>query len=93
MPLCLILNSHKEELHTQLFNNTLGCTEGKRARDSNTLKDAYKNMEVDGVSRQEILEHLEQVPAPYFSHSGKEVALHVDMIHRFLQKLLKNQFR
>ena len=80
-------NSHKEELHTQLFNNTLAVLEGKRARkDPNTLKDAYKNMEVDGVSRQEILEHLEQVPVRYFSHSGKEeVALHVDMIHRFLQ--------
>ena len=78
-------NSHKEELHTQLFNNTLAVLEGKRARkDPNTLKDAYKNLTVEGVTRDEILNHLEQVPVRYFSHSGKEeVALHIDMVHRY----------
>ena len=41
-------------------------------------------MEVEGVSKEEILQHLEQVPVRYFSHTGKEeVALHVDMVHRF----------
>ena len=79
-------NSHKEELHTQLFTNTLSVLEGKRARkDPNTLKDAYKNLKVEGVSKEEVLEHLEQVPIRYFSHTGKEeVSLHVDMIHRFV---------
>ena len=78
-------NSHKEELHTQLFNNTLAVLEGKRAlKDPNKLKDAYKNMDIEGVSKEEIMDHLEQVPVRYFSHSGKEeVALHVDMIHRY----------
>ena len=79
-------NSHKEELHTQLFTNTLSVLEGKRARkDPNTLKDAYKNLKVEGVSKEEVLEHLEKVPIRYFSHTGKEeVSLHVDMIHRYL---------
>lgn len=80
-------NSHKEELHTQLFTNTLSVLEGKRARkDPNTLKDAYKNLKVEGVTQEEVLEHLEQVPIRYFSHTGKEeVTLHVDMIHRYLE--------
>ena len=78
-------NSHKEELHTQLFNNTLDVLEGKRAlKDPDKLKDAYKNLDIEGVSKEEIMDHLEQVPVRYFSHSGKEeVALHVDMIHRY----------
>lgn len=80
-------NSHKEELHTQLFTNTLSVLEGKRARkDPNTLKDVYKNLKVEGVTQGEVLEHLEQVPIRYFSHTGKEeVTLHVDMIHRYLE--------
>ena len=78
-------NAHKEELHTHLFSNTLAVLEGKRAlKDPNTLKDAYKNMEIDGVSKEEILDHLEQVPIRYFAHTGKEeVTLHVEMVHRF----------
>ncbi len=78
-------NDHKEELHTQLFTNTLAVLEGKHARkDPSTLKNAYKDMQVEGVSKEEILHHLEQVPVRYFSHTGKEeVALHVDMVHRF----------
>ena len=78
-------NAHKEELHTHLFSNTLAVLEGKRAlKDPNTLKDAYKNMEIDGVSKEEILDHLEQVPIRYFAHTGKEeVSLHVEMVHRY----------
>ena len=80
-------NDHKEELHTQLFTNTLAVLEGKHARkDPSTLKNAYKEMQVEGVSKEEILHHLEQVPIRYFSHTGKEeVALHVGMVHRFGQ--------
>ena len=78
-------NEHKEELHTQLFTNTLSVLEGKHARkDPNTLKDAYRDLEIEGVSKEEILDHLEQVPVRYFSHAGKEeVSLHVKMVHRF----------
>jgi len=85
-------NSHKEELHTQLFTNTLSVLEGKRARkDPNTLKDAYKDLKVEGVTQEEVLEHLEQVPIRYFSHTGKEeVTLHVDMIHRYLESGTEN---
>ena len=80
-------NDHKEELHTQLFTNTLAVLEGKHARkDPSSLKDAYKDMKVKGVTKEEIHQHLEQVPVRYFSHTGKEeVALHVDMVHRFQQ--------
>ncbi|MEC9122831.1 MAG: HD domain-containing protein, partial [Verrucomicrobiota bacterium] len=78
-------NDHKEELHTQLFSNTLSVLEGKHARkDPSTLKNAYKDMQVEGVSKEEILNHLEQVPVRYFSHAGQEeIALHVDMVQRF----------
>ncbi len=78
-------NDHKEELHTQLFSNTMSVLEGKHARkDPSTLKNAYKDMQVEGVSKEEILNHLEQVPVRYFSHAGKEeIALHVDMVQRF----------
>ena len=78
-------NDHKEELHTQLFINTLNVLEGKHARkDPSVLKNAYTEIEVDGVSNEELIYHLEQVPERYFSHAGKEeVALHVDMVHRF----------
>jgi len=80
-------NDHKEELHTQLFTNTLAVLEGKHARkDPSTLKNAYKDMQVEGVSKEEILHHLEQVPVRYFSHTGKEeVALHVEMVYRLGQ--------
>ena len=78
-------NDHKEELHTQLFINTLNVLEGKHARkDPSVLKNAYTEIEVDGVPNEELIYHLEQVPERYFSHAGKEeVALHVDMVHRF----------
>ena len=78
-------NSHKEELHTQLYNNTLSVLEGKRSlKDPNTLKNAYKDLRVEGIRKDEILHHLEQVPTRYFSHTGKEeIALHIDMVHRF----------
>ena len=77
-------NAHKEELHTQLFTNTLAVLEGKRARkDPSILKDAYRNIEINGVPKEEILNHLELVPIRYFSHSGKEeVTLHVEMVYR-----------
>ena len=78
-------NSHKEELHTQLFTNTLAVLEGKGLEKIQThSKDAYKNLDVDGISKQEILDHLEQVPVRYFSHTGKEeVSLHVNMVHQY----------
>ena len=78
-------NDHKEELHSHLFTNTLAVLEGKRAlKDPNTLKDAYKSMVVDGVPKDEIMNHLEQVPIRYFAHTGREeVALHVEMVHRY----------
>ena len=81
-------NDHKEELHTQLFTNTLNVLEGKHARkDPSVLKNAYTEIEVEGVSKDELIEHLEKVPERYFSHTSKEeVALHVDMIHRFNAK-------
>ena len=78
-------NDHKEELHTQLFTNTLAVLEGKHARkDPSALKNAYRDMEVEGVSKDEILRHLDQVPVRYFSHTGREdVALHVEMVNKF----------
>ena len=79
-------NDHKEELHTQLFNNTLSVLEGKHARkDANELKNDYNEINIQGVPNQILQEHLELVPERYFSHTSKEeVALHVDMVHRFL---------
>jgi len=78
-------NSHKEELHTQLFTNTMKVLEGKRARkDPNELRESFKDLEVSGVSRESILEHLDQVPVRYFSHTGREeVALHIDMVQKY----------
>ena len=79
-------NDHKEELHTQLFNNTLSVLEGKHARkDATELKNDYNEINIEGVPNQILEEHLELVPERYFSHTSKEeVALHVDMVHRFL---------
>jgi len=78
-------NSHKEELHTQLFTNTMKVLEGKRARkDPNELRESFKDLEVSGVPRESILEHLDQVPVRYFSHTGREeVALHIDMVQKY----------
>ncbi|MDA8991290.1 [protein-PII] uridylyltransferase [Opitutales bacterium] len=79
-------NSHKEELHTQLFSNTIAVIEGKRApMDPESIKDSYMDIEIDGVSKTDLRKHLDQVPMRYFSHSGREeVTLHVDMVNRFL---------
>ena len=56
-------NSHKEELHTHLFTNTLKVLEGKRARkDPNEMRDSFKDLVVEGVSHEAIIQHLEQVP-------------------------------
>ena len=78
-------NSHKEELHTHLFSNTLKVLDGKRARkDPSELRDSFKDLEVHGVSKESILEHLDQVPVRYFSHTGREeVALHIDMVDQY----------
>jgi len=78
-------NSHKEELHTHLFSNTLKVLDGKRARkDPSELRDSFKDLEVRGVSKESILEHLDQVPVRYFSHTGREeVALHIDMVDQY----------
>ena len=81
-------NSHKEELHTHLFTNTLKVLEGKRARkDPNELRDSFKDLEVKGVSREAILQHLDQVPVRYFSHTGREeVSLHINLIEKYRNK-------
>ena len=78
-------NSHKEELHTHLFTNTMKVLEGKRARKNpDELRDSFKDLEVSGVPRESILEHLDQVPVRYFSHTGREeVALHIDMVQKY----------
>ena len=81
-------NDHKEELHTQLFTNTLNVLEGKHARkDPSTLKNAYLAIQVEENLKDELKLHLENVPERYFSHTSKEeVALHVDMVNRFKDK-------
>lgn len=81
-------NSHKEELHTHLFTNTMKVLEGKRARKNpDELRDSFKDLEVKGVPKESILEHLDQVPVRYFSHTGREeVALHIDMVQRYVNK-------
>ena len=86
-------NSHKEELHTHLFTNTMRVLEGKRARkDPNELRDSFKNLEVKGVSKESILEHLDQVPVRYFSHTGREeVALHIGMVEEYCNKGKPNE--
>lgn len=78
-------NSHKEELHTHLFTNTMKVLKGKRARKNpDELRDSFKDLEIKGVSKESILEHLDQVPVRYFSHTGREeVSLHIDMVHRY----------
>ena len=85
-------NSHKEELHTHLFTNTMRVLEGKRARkDPNELRDSFKNLDVKGVSKESILEHLDQVPVRYFSHTGREeVALHIGMVEAYYRKKKAN---
>ena len=85
-------NSHKEELHTHLFTNTMRVLEGKRARkDPNELRDSFKNLDVKGVSKESILEHLDQVPVRYFSHTGREeVALHIGMVEAYYRKKKPN---
>ena len=79
-------NAHKEELHTQLFTNTIAVLEGKRAPlDPETIKDSYMDLEIEGVSQTQLRKHLDQVPIRYFSHSGREeVALHLSMLNKFL---------
>ena len=81
-------NDHKEELHTQLFTNTLNVLEGKHARkDPSKLKNAYLAIQVKENLKDELKQHLENVPERYFSHTSKEeVALHVDMVNRFKDK-------
>ena len=81
-------NSHKEELHTHLYSNTLKVLDGKRARkDPSELRDSFKDLEVEGVSKESILEHLDQVPVRYFSHTGREeVALHISMVDQYAKK-------
>ncbi len=81
-------NSHKEELHTQLYTNTMKVLEGQRARkDPNELRDSFKDLTVQGITKESILEHLEKVPLRYFSHTGREeVALHIDMVEKFSNK-------
>ena len=45
-------NSHKEELHNQLFSNTLSVLKGKRApMDPKSLKASYMDLEIEGVSK------------------------------------------
>ncbi len=78
-------SSHKEELHTQLFTNTIRVLEGKRARkDPNEIRDSFKDLEVDGVSKETLLDHLDRVPLRYFAHTGREeVSLHVQMVDKY----------
>lgn len=81
-------NSHKEELHTQLYSNTISVLEGKRApMDPEVIKDSYMDLALEGITQKELREHLDQVPLRYFSHSGREeVALHVKMVKAYLGK-------
>ena len=82
-------NAHKEELHTQLYTNTIAVLEGKRApMDPEAIKNSYMDLDIKGVNKTELREHLDQVPMRYFSHSGREeVALHVTMLNQFLTKV------
>lgn len=86
-------NAHKEELHTQLYTNTIAVLEGKRApTDPETIKNSYMDLEIKDVTKSELREHLDQVPMRYFSHSGREeVALHVSMLSQFLDKESKTE--
>ena len=66
----------------------MNVLEGKHARkDPSTLKNAYLAIQVEENLKDELKLHLENVPERYFSHTSKEeVALHVDMVHRFKDK-------
>lgn len=79
-------NSHKEELHTQLYSNTIAVLEGKRApMDPESIKDSYMDLNIEGVTKADLRKHLDQVPMRYFSHSGREeVSIHVSMVNEFL---------
>jgi len=81
-------NAHKEELHTLLYNNTIAVLEGKRAPvDPESLKDSYMDLDIKGVSKDNLRKHLDQVPIRYFSHSGREeVGLHASMVQEFLSQ-------
>ena len=85
-------NSHKEELHTQLYSNTISVLEGKRApMDPEGIKNSYMDLAIEGITQKELREHLDQVPLRYFSHSGREeVALHVKMVNAYLGKSSTN---
>lgn len=84
-------NAHKEELHSQLFTNTIAVLEGKRApMDPDAIKNSYMDLDIPGVSKEDLREHLDQVPMRYFSHSGREeVTLHLSMLNQFLAKTSK----
>jgi [protein-PII] uridylyltransferase len=79
-------NQHKDDLHHQLFSNTLQVLRGKSVeRDPATLRKSYANLELEDLSSSQIAEQLEQFPNRYFAHVGEEeVALHVSMASRFL---------
>ena len=64
------------------FLTTLSVLEGKRARkDPSILKDAFKNLSIEGIPQEELIQHLDLVPVRYFSHVGKEDASrHVEMV-------------
>ena len=53
--------------------------------DPEAIKNSYMDLDVEGIKRTELREHLDQVPMRYFSHSGREeVALHLTMLNQFL---------
>ncbi len=79
-------NQHKDDLHHQLFSNTLQVLRGKSVeKDPAALRKSYANLELEDLSPSQIAEQLEQFPNRYFAHVGEEeVALHVSMASRFL---------
>ena len=81
-------NAYKDELHHQLFTNTLRALRGRPVeRDPATLRKAYANLEIGDLSIEQIADHLDHFPNRYFTHSGKEeVALHLSMTVRFRQE-------
>ena len=77
-------NAHKEELHTLLYNNTIAVLEGKSPCRPRKPQNSYMDLELDGVTKEELKKHLDQVPIRYFSHSGREeVGLHAKMVQQF----------
>ena len=45
------------------------------------------DLDIKGVSQDNLRKHLDQVPIRYFSHSGREeVGLHASMVQEFLNK-------